>query len=156
MAASAWTFFNDAKKKIGTSTASGIDLTAGTPKLSLHTSAANLNTSASARVLGTLGSCSGEIAAQGGYVAGGRDLASVVWTLQGDPGSVMWDAADLVFTASGANLSNIKFAVISFSTGAATSGFPLCWSELSASQFSVTSGNTLTIQFAAAGIFTLT
>lgn len=153
MAATAWAFFNDAKKKIGDGT---IDLDAGIPKLSLHTSAAELNTSASARVLSTLGSVGGELAVAGGYAAGGRTLAGVVWTLQGDPGSVKWDATDLVFTASGANLSNIKFAVIHFSNAAVTSGHLLCWSRLSTSQFSVTSGNTLTIQFAAAGIFTLT
>jgi hypothetical protein len=38
-----------------------------------------------------------EIPIQGGYSAGGRTLTNVVWTLQGDPGSVMWDATDLVF-----------------------------------------------------------
>jgi hypothetical protein len=69
---------------------------------------------------------------------------------------VKWDATDLVFTANGANLSNIKFAIIHVSAGSVTSGYPLCWSRLSTQQFSVTSGNTLTIQFAAAGIFTLT
>lgn len=149
MAATAWTFYNDAKKKIGNGT---IALDAGIPKLSLHTSASN----ASTRTLSTLGSVTSEIAVAGGYVAGGRTLAGVAWTLQGDPGSVKWDATDLVFTASGANLSNCKFAVIHFSNGAVTSGHLLCWSRLSTNQFSVTSGNTLTIQFAAAGIFTLT
>lgn len=152
MAATAWTFYNDAKKKIGDGT---IDLDAGIPKMSLHTSAGAATVSN--RTYSTLGSIdANEIQAQGGYAAGGRTLQSVVWTLQGDPGSVKWDAADLVFTASGANLSNVKFAVIHFSNGAVTSGHLLCWSRLSSSQFSVTSGNTLTIQFAAAGIFTLT
>ena len=155
MAATAWAFFNNAKKKLGTNTA-GIRLDAGIPKLSLHTSAAALNTSASARVLSTLGSVGGQIATAGGYAAGGRTIASVVWTVAGDPASVKWDASDLVFTASGANLSNIKFAVIHFSAGAVTSGALLCWSKLSTAQFSVTTNNTLTIQFAAAGIFTLT
>lgn len=155
MAATAWAFFNDAKKKLGQS-AAGIRLDAGIPKITLHTSAARLNTSASARVLSTLGSVSGELAVAGGYAAGGRTLSNVAWTTAGDPASIKWDADDKVFTASGANLSNIKFAVIHFSAGAVTSGALLCWSRLSTSQFSVTSGNTLTIQFATAGIFTLT
>ena len=154
MAATAWAFFNDAKKKIGQS-AAGIRLDAGIPKITLHTSAARLNTSASARVLSTLGSVSGELAVAGGYAAGGRTLSNVVWTQGGDPASVKWDADDKIFTASAANLSNIKFAVIHFSAGAVTSGALLCWSRLSTSQFSVTSSNTLTIQFAAQGIFTL-
>lgn len=155
MAATAWAFFNAAKKKLGLSN-NGIRLDGGIPKLSLHTSASELNTSASARVLSIFSSVTGEIATAGGYVAGGRTLAGVQWTTAGDPASVKWDATDLIFTASGANLSNIKFAVIHFSVGAVTSGDLLCWSRLSTSQFSVSSGNTLTIQFAAAGIFTLT
>lgn len=155
MAATAWAFFNSAKKRLGQNT-SGIRLDAGIPKLSLHTSAARLNTSASARTLSILGSVSGQIATAGGYAAGGRTLANVSWSSYGDPASIRWDACDLVFTASGANLSNIKFAVIHFSSSAVTSGPLLCWSRLSTSMFSVTSGNTLTIQFAAAGIFTLT
>jgi hypothetical protein len=155
MAATAWAFFNKAKKQLSQNS-NGIRLD-GTNKflLSLHLSTAKLGTSASARPLSSMSSIGGEIAVAGGYSAGGRTLASVVWTLQGDPGSVKWDAADLVFTASGANLSGIQFAVIHMSTAAA-SGYPICWSKLSTSPFSVTTNNTLTIQFAAAGIFTLT
>jgi len=149
MAATAWTFYNQAKKKIGDGT---ISLDAGIPKMSLHTSASNASTT----TLTILSSCSAPIVAQGGYAAGGRTMQGVAWTIAGDPSSAKWDTTDLVFTASGANLSNVKFAVIHFSAGAATSGDLLCWSRLSASQFSVTSGNTLTIQFDAAGIFTLT
>lgn len=151
MAATAWEFYNEAKKKLGQNT-NGIRLDSGIFKMSLHTSASD----ASVRTQSILSEVSGEIVAQGGYVAGGRTIAGVSWTVQGDPSSAKWDATDLVFTASGANLSNVKYAVIHYSVGAATSGYLLCWSKLSTSQFSVTSGNTLTIQFAAAGIFTLT
>jgi hypothetical protein len=156
MAATAWGFFNKAKKLLAQET-NGIRLDSATQKfkMSLHTSAV-FSTSASARAYSLFSALGNEIVAQGGYSAGGRTLAGVAWTLQGDPGSVKWDATDLVFTANGANLSNIKFAIIHVSAGSVTSGYPLCWSRLSTSQFSVTSGNTLTIQFAAAGIFTLT
>jgi hypothetical protein len=149
MAATAWTFYNQAKKKIGDNT---IDLSAGIPKMVLAQSASNASTT----TLTILSSVTNPIAAQGGYALGGRTLAGVAWTIAGDPASAKWDATDLVFTASGANLSNVKFAVIHFSAGSTASGNLLCWSRLSANQFSVTSGNTLTIQFAAAGIFTLT
>jgi len=151
MAATAWIFYNEAKKKLGQNTG-GVRLDAGIFKMQLHTSASNASTA----TLSTAGSVTGEIAVAGGYIAGGRTLAGVAWTVAGDPSSVKWDATDLVFTASGANLSIVKFAVIHNSVGAVTSGALLCWSRLSANQFSVTSGNTLTVQFATAGIFTLT
>ena len=146
MAATAWLFYNKAKQKIGSGT---IILDGGVPKMELCTSASNASTA----TLSLESQITGEIVAQGGYAAVGRTLAGVQWTIAS--GSVKWDATDLVFTASGANLSNVKFAVIHFSV-AATSGHLLCWSRLSTLQFSVTTGNTLTIQFAAAGIFTLT
>jgi len=149
MAATAWTFYNDAKKKIGAGT---ILLNAGIWKMQLATSASNASTT----TISIASQITGEIAVAGGYAAGGRTIAGVAWTTAGDPSSVKWDATDLVFTASGANLSNVKFAVIHTSVGAVTSGHLLVWSRLSTAQFSVTSGNTLTVQFAAAGIFTLT
>ena len=149
MAATAWTFYNEAKKKIGNNI---IPLDAGIFKMQLHNSASD----ASNRVLSIASEPTNEIAVAGGYAAGGKTLAGVAWTIAGDPASVMFDATDLVFTASGANLSIIKYAVIHNSINSVTSGHLLCWSRLSTSQFSVTSGNTLTIQFATAGIFTLT
>lgn len=147
MAAQPWILYNTAKKKIGANT---IQLDAGAWKMQLHTSASNASTASL-----SLGSeITGEIATAGGYAAGGKALAGVVWTSAGSPASVKWDATDLVFTAVGANLSDIKFAAIRNSTGA-TDGHLVCWSRLSASEFSVTTGNTLTVQFATAGIFVL-
>jgi hypothetical protein len=61
----------------------------------------------------------------------------------------------LAFTASGASLTNIKYAILRNSTGA-TAGRLLCFCRLSSSQFTVTSPNTLTVLPAATGIFTLT
>jgi hypothetical protein len=98
MAATAWGFFNKAKKLLSQS-ADGIRLDGANKfKMSLHTSAA-FSTSASARAYSLFSAIGNEIVAQGGYSAGGRTLAGVAWTLQGDPGSVKWDATDLVFTA---------------------------------------------------------
>ncbi|MCC6359567.1 MAG: hypothetical protein IT450_12555, partial [Phycisphaerales bacterium] len=57
-----------------------------------------------------------------------------------------------VFTASGANITSIMYAVIYVSGGKA-----LCWSKLSTAAFSVTSGNTLTIGAnSTGGAFTIT
>jgi len=149
MAATAWIFYNEAKKKIGNNV---IQLDAGIWKMQLHQSASDASTA----TLSVASEPTNQIAIQGGYADGGRTLSNVAWTIAGDPASVMWDADDLIFTASGANLSNVKFAVIHNSVDAVTSGHLLCWSRLSTAQFSVTTGNTLTVQFATAGIFTLT
>ena len=150
MAATAWTFYNEAKKKIGNGT---IQLDAGIWKMQFHTAASN----ASTHSLSLASEVTGEIAVQGGYAAGGKTIEGVYWTIgqDGSGASCKWDATDLIVTASGANLSNIKFAVIHNSVNAVTSGHLLCWSRLSANQFSVTTGNTLTVQFASQGIFTL-
>jgi hypothetical protein len=143
MAASAFLIYNEAKKYIGNGT---IVLGTAAFKLKLTTSASN----ASTFTLSTFASVDNEIAATGGYVANGLALQSMVWTVGASAKQYKFDAADLVFTASGASLTNVKFGVIGVSGGKA-----LCWSKLSTSQFTVTSGNTLTIQFNASGIFTL-
>ena len=64
-------------------------------------------------------------------------------------------AVGVAFTASGASLTNIRYAVLRNSTGAAA-GKLLCFCQLSSAQFTVSSPNTLTVLPAATGIFTLT
>ncbi len=48
--------------------------------------------------------------------------------------------ANVIFTASGADITSLMYAVI-FESG----GSLVCWSKLSTAVFSITSGNTLTI-----------
>jgi hypothetical protein len=60
-----------------------------------------------------------------------------------------------VITAIGSTLDAVRFACIRKSSGAVTSGFVLCYAALSTAAFDVTTGNTLTIQMAATGVFTL-
>lgn len=141
MAATAFQLYNEAKKYIGNGT-----LVLGTTafKLKLCTSASN----ASTFTLSTFASVTNEISARGGYVANGRPLANMAWTVGASAKSYKFDADDLIITASGSSLNNVKFAVIGVSGGKA-----LCWSRLSTAQFTVTSPNTLTIQFNALGIF---
>lgn len=143
MAATAWTLYNEAKKYIGNGT---IQLGVSALKLKLCTSASN----ASTRTLSTFASIDNEISATGGYVANGKALGSMTWTAGASAQQIRFDSDDVVFTASGASLNNIKFGVIGLSGGKA-----LCWSRLSTSQFTVTSGNTLQVIMNAAGIFTL-
>jgi hypothetical protein len=62
-----------------------------------------------------------------------------------------FDCTATVWTAAGGSISAIKYAVIVDTN----TGLLLCHSQLSASQFSVTSGNTLTVTPSANGIFEL-
>lgn len=151
MAASAWQLYNSAKKYIGNGT---ITLGAGVFKMVLATSASNTSTF----TLSTYASVTNEIAATGGYTTGGKNLvpATAQWTVGASAKQMKFtmSTVGLAFTASGASLTNIKYAIIRNSTGA-TAGKLLCFCQLSSSQFTVTSPNTLTILPAATGIFTL-
>lgn len=152
MAASAWQLYNSAKKYIGNGT---ITLGAGVFKMVLATSASN----ASTFTLTAYSQVTNEIAATGGYTTGGKNLvpATAYWTVGASAKQMKFtmSSVGLAFTASGASLTNIKYAILRNSTGA-TAGRLLCFCQLSSSQFTVTSPNTLTVLPAATGIFTLT
>jgi len=152
MAASAWQLYNKAKQSIGNGT---ITLGAGVFKMVLARSASN----ASTFTLSTYASVTNEISATGGYVTGGKNLvpATAYWTVGASAKQMKFtmSTVGLAFTASGASLTNIKYAILRNSTGA-TAGRLLCFCQLSSSQFTVTSPNTLTVLPAATGIFTLT
>ena len=152
MAATAWQLYNKAKHSIGNGT---ITLGAGVFKMVLARTASN----ASTFTLSTYASLTSEISATGGYVTGGKNLipATARWTVGASAKSYKFtmSTVGLAFTASGASLTNIRYAVLRNSTGAGA-GRLLCFCQLSSSQFTVTSPNTLTVLPAATGIFTLT
>jgi len=152
MAATAWQLYNEAKKYIGNGT---ITLGAGVFKMVLAQSASN----ASTFTFSVYSQINNEVANAGGYLTGGRNLvpATSQWTVGASAKQMKFTqtTAGLTFTASGANLVNIKYAIIRNSTGS-TAGKLLCFCRLSSSQFTVTTPNTLTIIPAATGIFTLT
>ena len=152
MAATAWQLYNKAKQYIGNGT---ITLGAGVFKMVLATSASN----ASTFTLTAYSQITGEISATGGDVTGGKDLvpATALWTVGASAKQYKFtmSTVGLAFTASGASLTNIKYAILRNSTGA-LAGKLLCFCQLSSSQFTVTSPNTLTVLPAATGIFTLT
>jgi hypothetical protein len=154
MATGTWAIYGKAKKNIGNGT---ITLGAGVFKLSLHRTSA----SATITVLSTrdkFTSIAAEITAQGGYAAGGRNLvpATGIWTTGASAKQIKFTmtTTGLVFTASGAALNNIRYALIRNSV-AAGSGHVLCYCPLSTAQFTIASPNTLTILPNASGIFTL-
>lgn len=141
MAATAWALYTKAKKKLGGGT---IQLGVNVLKVQLHTSASNASTA----TLSTAASVSNEVANGSGYTTGGATLASVVWTVSST--SVKLDSADPVWTATGGNIANIKYAVIKNSAGQA-----LCWSKLTTAQFTLAQNNTLTLTMATTGIFVM-
>lgn len=148
MAASAWQLYNDGKRYIGNGT---IQLGVNNFKMALFTSASNVSTF----TLSTFASLTSEISATGGYVSGGKALvpATGQWTVGASAKQMKftYSTVGLTFTASGASLTNVKYAVIYNSAGKL-----LCFCQLSSSQFTVTSPNTLTVLPAATGVFTLT
>jgi hypothetical protein len=162
MAAGTWKIYAAAKKKIGTGgnamTAGGITLGVGVFKMSLHKTSASANI----KVLSTrstFASIGSEISARGGYVAGGRNLVPATgrWSAKNSAKQLVfyYSTIGLVFTASNSSLINIRYAVIRTSVSA-TGGKLLCFCTLTATQFTVTSPNTLTITpDATNGVFTL-
>lgn len=157
MAAGTWKIYAKAKSYLSGAASPTITLGAGVFKMSLH------RASASAAILvlstrSTFASIPGEISALGGYVAGGRNLvpATGQWVVGASAKQYKftYSTIGLVYTASGASLKNIKYALIRNSTGAGA-GKVLCFCTLSTAAFSITSPNTLTILPPATGVFTL-
>jgi hypothetical protein len=155
MAASAWALYNSGKRYIGNGT---IQLgAAGTGNFKM----ALFRTSASATVtnlaISTFASLTvAQVSATGKYVTGGLALPPVTgqWTTGASARQMKftYTAAGLTFTASGAAINNIRYAVIYESSA----GKLLCYAALSSAQFTVSSPNTLTVLPAATGVFTLT
>jgi len=146
MAAGAWTVYNEAKKYIGNATLS----LATAKRITLHTSASNANTA----TLSIYSELTTEVTSGNGYSSSGKSLATIAWTVGASAGQYKFDADDVVWTGTGGSIANIKFAVISNVSGGA-SGKLLCRSQLTSSQFTLASGNTLTIAMNASGILTL-
>ena len=148
MAATAWQLYNSGKRYIGNGT---IELGVGNFKMALLQSTSNTSTF----TLSTFASLTNEIAATGGYVTGGKVLvpATGQWTIGASAKQMKftYSTIGVTFTASGAPLTNVKYAVI-YQSG----GKLLCFCQLSSTQFTVASPNTLTVLPAATGVFTLT
>jgi hypothetical protein len=152
MAASAWQLYNDGKRYIGNGT---IQLGVNNFKMALFRTSSN----ASTFTLSTFASLTAEISATGGYVSGGKalDPATGQWTVGASTIQMKftYSTIGLTFTASGAPLTNIRYAVI-YKDAVGSAAKLLCFCQLSSAQFTVSSPNTLTVLPAATGVFTLT
>ena len=141
MAASAWQLYNSAKRYIGNGT---ITLGAGVFKMLLARSASNTSTF----TLSTYASITNEISATGGYTTGGKSLvpATGQWTVgaSAKQQKFTYSTVGLTFTASGAPLTNVKFAVIRNSTGA-TATAPKLRAQWSTASVICTASNTFLV-----------
>jgi len=140
--ATAFTLYNAAKRSMMKGT---LDLDANLT-CELYKSSSNASTTA----LILKGSFT-SIVNSAGYT-GTKTLGNIAITLSGDAAKI--DASNTVFTASG-SLTSVMYLVV-FSSFSGVGNQAVCWSKLSASAFSVTDTNTLTIQFNSAGLFNLT
>lgn len=151
MAAGKWKLYDLAKKYLADGTLD-LDLTTNW-KLALFLSTSNANTLSVGT--GVYGDLTNEHANANGYTTGGATLAGITWT--NSSGTITFDCADPVFTASGGSIT-ARFAVIYKDATVNTIVKPLlCVSLLDTTPADVTAttGNTLTIAMNGSGIFTL-
>lgn len=145
MPAGKWKLYDTAKVNIGDGV---IDLGSHTFKLALFTSSSNANTLTN----GTLASLTNQVAGANGYTTGGNTLSGVTWTQTG--GVATFDASDTTWTATGGSIT-ARFGVIYDDTSATKALLCVCLLDTAPADVTATAGNTLTIQFNASGIFTL-
>ena len=151
MAASAWTFYTKAKRNIGTG-AFPLTTAAAKFRMTLHTSASNAATA----TLSTYGSVNNQVSNANGYTTSGKTFNNT-WTAGVSAGQYRFNTTSVgtFWSATGGSIANVKFAVLWCSGASAGAKKLLCYSQLSTSQFSIASGNRLTISPAATGIFNM-
>lgn len=148
MASGVWTLHNKIKKYIGDGT---VDLDAHTFKCGLALSTSNIATTS----INGYAEVTNEHANANGYTTGGLALTSVTWVESS--GTITFDSADPVWTASGGSIT-ARFTFIYDDTVTAPVADPVvCHSLLDTTPADVTatSGNTFTIQMNVSGIFTV-
>lgn len=122
-------------------------------KIALFLSTSNANTLAVGT--GVYGDLTNEHANANGYLTGGVAITGVTWTNVG--GTITFTIANPVWTASGGSIV-ARFAVIYRNATVNTIIKPLlavCLLDTTPADVTATTGNTLTIQINASGVFTL-
>lgn len=151
MAAGKWKLYDKAKQYLADGT---FDLDATSDwKMALFQSTSNANTLTN--TVDVYGDLTNEVANGSGYLTGGAAITGVTWTEAS--GTVTFDCDNVVWTASGGTIT-ARFAVIYKNATVNSVVKPLlcvCLLDTSPADVSATSGNTLTIQINASGVFTL-
>lgn len=145
MAADAWVIHDRFKEFMGDNT---IDMDGDTFNLRLYTSASNIATTS----VGDATTATNELGTANGYTAGGQVMTSVTWNRT--TGTVTFDAADVVWNASGGAIT-ARFAAIIDTTTTPDEVVAHSLLDNTPADVSAADGNPLTIQMNASGIFTL-
>jgi hypothetical protein len=139
MAAGAWTFTNGGRTSLVDGT---FDLNSDTFKAALFLSTSNIGASST-----TYAGLTNEHSNANGYTTGGKALTP---SLTGTT-TVTFDVDDQTWTASGGSIT-ARFAVIYEVSG---NVLAYCLLDSTPADVTATSGNTLTLQINASGVFTL-
>lgn len=153
MAAGSWIIFDKFKRYMADGTLD-LDGAGHILRVTLHTSAANLS-AGSQSALSVFNSVTGEVASANGYSTSGQSMSNTTWQAGASGGQLEFDGGAVFWSANGGPISAVKFAVLWFSAAASANRKLLAYSTLSASQFSLTDTNRLTITPSASGIFRL-
>ena len=145
MAASAFVLYNAAKRNMLRGI---VDLDTNTLRAYLYKSTSNASTTG----LILIGSFTNAVNAAG--YTGAKTLGNGTSLVRASGDAAVFDCSNIIFTASAADLTSVMYLVIKASGSGGNQA--VCWSKLSAAAFAVSNGNTLTIQFNAAGVFALT
>lgn len=146
MAAGPFVFYEGFAQRVADGT---IDIDTDILKVALFTSTYTPNAATDV----TFSELTNEVADGSGYTAGGDTLASVTWTETG--GVATLDAADTVWTATGGSIV-AHYAVVYSSTPATNNLIGYFLLDATPADVTVTDTNTLTLEWAASGIITLT
>lgn len=145
MATGPFNFYDSFYEAIGDGT---LDLDTDTLKLALFTSSYSPSASGDTAYSGL----SGEHANGNGYTTGGQALSSVTWSQSA--GTATLDAADVVWTASGGSIT-ARYAVLYSDTASGNDLIGYFLLDDTPDDVTATDGNTLTVQWNASGILTL-
>lgn len=148
MSASAWAFYNIAKKHLMDGS---IDLDTDNFRISLFRSTSN----ADDPTLETIDQVTAEVADGFGYTLTGKPLASVTWAIGASASEMRWNAAATQWAAAGGSIADIQFAVIWKQGASAPEHKLVMWSQLETTPMTLTSGNSLTVTPSANGLFEL-
>lgn len=146
MAADAWVIHDKAKEYMGDGT---VDLDGDTFKGILVSSSSNLATTS----VDGYAAVTNELATANGYTSGGLTLTSVTWTESS--GTVTFDCADMVWTASGGSIVARLCGIYDDSVTTPVADPVMCHSLLDNTPADVTAtdGNTFTVAINASGVF---
>ena len=150
MAVQAFKFYNSFKEHMANG---NVNLDTDTFDMHLYQSASNFATA----TLSALTSLTSEVATVLGYTLSGKAMTTT-WIVGASAGERRFDATAMIWTATSVDIVNVKGAVMVCRSGASgrDPANKLCtYASLTSTQFTVTTGNTLTLTPPAGGIFEL-